>query len=86
MFQTNYVGGQPQFPCTARKLGRGFDLEVHLQETAVAGILARCLSPSIAVIGTLASLTLTGLLAWAAIRLTHLSGITDDSSLNLGLS
>jgi uncharacterized membrane protein len=41
---------------------------------------------SIAVIGTLTSLTLTGLLAWAAIRLTHLSGITDDSSLNLGLS
>lgn len=41
---------------------------------------------SIAVIGTLASLTLTGLLAWASIKMTHLSGITDDSSLNLGLS
>jgi hypothetical protein len=26
-------------------LGRGFDLEVRLQATAVAGILARCLSP-----------------------------------------
>jgi uncharacterized membrane protein len=41
---------------------------------------------SIAVIGTLASLTLTGLLAWAAIGLTHLSGNTDDSALNLSLS
>ncbi|MFC5751628.1 YibE/F family protein [Actinomadura rugatobispora] len=40
---------------------------------------------SIAVIGTLASLALTGLLAWLSIRLTHLSGITDDSSLNLDL-
>ncbi|WP_344396200.1 YibE/F family protein [Actinomadura alba] len=41
---------------------------------------------SIAVIGTLASLSLTGLLAWAAIGLTHLSGNTDDSALNLSLS
>ncbi|MGI5165564.1 YibE/F family protein [Spirillospora sp. CA-253888] len=41
---------------------------------------------SIAVIGTLASLTLTGVLAWAAIGLTRLSGITDESSLNLDLT
>ncbi|TMR42226.1 YibE/F family protein [Actinomadura geliboluensis] len=44
------------------------------------------MSTSIAVIGTIASLTLTGVLATVAINLTHLSGITDDASLNLDLS
>ncbi|MQY03662.1 YibE/F family protein [Actinomadura macrotermitis] len=44
------------------------------------------LPTSIAVIGTVASLTLTGVLAVLAIRLTHLSGITDEASLNLDLS
>ncbi|GAA2733458.1 YibE/F family protein [Actinocorallia aurantiaca] len=41
---------------------------------------------SLAVVGTLASLTLTGLLATAALDLAHLTGITDDSSLYLGLN
>jgi len=44
------------------------------------------LPTSIAVIGTLASLTLTGVLAVTAIALTHLNGITDDSSLYLDLN
>ncbi|GAA2429926.1 hypothetical protein GCM10010191_49160 [Actinomadura vinacea] len=44
------------------------------------------LATSIAVIGTLGSLTLTGVLAMAAINLTSLTGITDDSSLYLDLS
>jgi uncharacterized membrane protein len=44
------------------------------------------LRTSIAVIGTLGSLTLTGLLAMAAINLTQLTGITDDSSLYLDLN
>ncbi|MCD0448940.1 YibE/F family protein [Actinocorallia sp. API 0066] len=38
---------------------------------------------TIAVIGTLASLALTGLLAMAAITLAHLNGITDESSFYL---
>jgi uncharacterized membrane protein len=41
---------------------------------------------SIAVIGTLASLALTGLLATAAIALTHVNGLTDDYALNLNLN
>ncbi|WP_395107637.1 YibE/F family protein [Actinomadura sp. SCN-SB] len=41
---------------------------------------------SIAVIGTLGSLTLTGVLAMVAIDLTSLTGITDDSSLYLDLN
>ncbi|WP_030145158.1 YibE/F family protein, partial [Spirillospora albida] len=41
---------------------------------------------SIAVIGTMASLLLTGALATAAISLTHLTGITDDSSFYLDYS
>jgi uncharacterized membrane protein len=44
------------------------------------------MATSIAVIGTIASLTLTGVLATVAINLTHLSGITDEASLNLDLS
>ncbi|WP_241661115.1 YibE/F family protein [Thermomonospora catenispora] len=44
------------------------------------------MATSIAVVGTLASLALTGVLASAAIGLTHLSGLADESSLNLGLS
>lgn len=44
------------------------------------------MSTSIAVIGTLGSLTLTGVLAMVAIDLTSLTGITDDSSLYLDLS
>ncbi|MEU5991806.1 YibE/F family protein [Spirillospora sp. NPDC047418] len=44
------------------------------------------MATSIAVIGTIASLTLTGVLATVSINLTHLSGITDEASLNLDLS
>lgn len=44
------------------------------------------MATSIAVIGTIASLTLTGVLATVSISLTHLSGITDEASLNLDLS
>ncbi|MFB4313797.1 YibE/F family protein [Actinomadura sp. 21ATH] len=44
------------------------------------------MATSIAVIGTIASLTLTGVLATVAINLAHLSGITDESSLNLDIS
>lgn len=44
------------------------------------------MSTSIAVVGTLASFALTGVLASAAIGLTHLSGLADESALNLGLS
>ncbi|GAA2625600.1 YibE/F family protein [Actinomadura fulvescens] len=40
---------------------------------------------AIAVVGTLLCLALTGLLATVAIDLTHLSGITDDSSLYLDI-
>ncbi|MFI0449689.1 YibE/F family protein [Actinomadura sp. 6N118] len=40
---------------------------------------------AIAVVGTMLCLALTGLLATAAIDLTHLSGITDDSSLYLDI-
>ncbi|SEG70304.1 Uncharacterized membrane protein [Thermomonospora echinospora] len=43
------------------------------------------MATSIAVIGTLASLTLTGVLASTAMGMTHLSGVTDESSLNLSL-
>ncbi|MQA94480.1 MAG: YibE/F family protein [Streptosporangiales bacterium] len=41
---------------------------------------------SIAVLGTLASLTLTALLATAAVAATDLTGVTDDSSFYLDLS
>ncbi|MFP3965066.1 YibE/F family protein [Actinomadura fulvescens] len=41
---------------------------------------------SIAVIGTIASLSLTGLLATAAINLTHLGGLSDEDALNLDLA
>jgi uncharacterized membrane protein len=41
------------------------------------------LSTSIAVVGTLASLTLTGLLSVAAIDAVHLSGLTDENSFYL---
>ncbi|WP_344958162.1 YibE/F family protein [Actinomadura miaoliensis] len=44
------------------------------------------LTTSVAVLGTLGSLALTGLLAMLAIDLTRLTGITDDSSLSLDLS
>ncbi|MBE1537342.1 YibE/F family protein [Actinomadura algeriensis] len=44
------------------------------------------MATSIAVIGTIASLSLTGLLATVAIDLAHLSGITDEASLNLDLT
>ncbi|MFI0350121.1 YibE/F family protein [Actinomadura sp. 9N407] len=40
---------------------------------------------SVAVMGTLASLTLTGVLAMAAIEMTRLTGIIDDSSLFLDI-
>ncbi|WP_225993441.1 YibE/F family protein [Actinomadura rudentiformis] len=41
---------------------------------------------SIAVIGTIASLSLTGLLATAAINLTHLGGLSDEDALNLDMA
>ncbi|MBA9001767.1 YibE/F family protein [Thermomonospora cellulosilytica] len=44
------------------------------------------MATSIALVGTLASLALTGVLASVAIGLTRLSGMADESALNLGLS
>ncbi|GAA2295724.1 hypothetical protein GCM10010149_50040 [Nonomuraea roseoviolacea subsp. roseoviolacea] len=44
------------------------------------------LTTSMAVLGTLASLTLTGLLAYGAITFAELTGVTDDSSFMLGFS
>ncbi|NUW33963.1 YibE/F family protein [Nonomuraea sp. SMC257] len=44
------------------------------------------LTTSMAVLGTLASLTVTGLLAYGAITFAELSGVTDDSSFMLGFS
>lgn len=42
------------------------------------------LSTTVAVLGTLASLTLTGLLSMAAVSALHLTGVTDDLSTSLG--
>jgi uncharacterized membrane protein len=42
------------------------------------------LSTTVAVVGTLASLTLTGLLSAAAVTALHLTGITDDISTSVG--
>ncbi|MFG3439429.1 YibE/F family protein [Nonomuraea sp. NPDC047897] len=44
------------------------------------------LTTSMAVLGTLASLTVTGALSYASIGFARLSGVTDDSSFTLGLS
>ncbi|GAA3699483.1 hypothetical protein GCM10022224_076810 [Nonomuraea antimicrobica] len=44
------------------------------------------LSTSVAVLGTLASLTLTGLLSYGALGFAQLNGVTDDSALMLGMS
>ncbi|MEV0201319.1 YibE/F family protein [Nonomuraea sp. NPDC050691] len=44
------------------------------------------LTTSMAVLGTLASLTVTGLLAYGAITFAELSGVTDDTSFMLGFS
>lgn len=44
------------------------------------------LTTSMAVIGTLASLALTGLLSYGAIGFARLSGVTDDSSFTIGMS
>jgi uncharacterized membrane protein len=44
------------------------------------------LSTTVAVIGTLVSLALTGLLSAAAVSALHLTGITDDISTSLGTS
>ena len=44
------------------------------------------LSTTVAVIGTLVSLALTGLLSAAAVSVLHLTGITDDISTSLGTS
>ncbi|MFC5832114.1 YibE/F family protein [Nonomuraea insulae] len=44
------------------------------------------LSTSVAVLGTLASLTLTGLLSYGALGFARLNGITDDSALMLDMS
>ncbi|MEO3884675.1 YibE/F family protein [Nonomuraea sp. B5E05] len=44
------------------------------------------LPTSMAVLGTLASLALTGALSYAALGLARLNGITDDSALTLGMS
>ena len=43
------------------------------------------LSTTVAVLGTLASLTLTGLLSAAAVSALHLTGITDDLSTSVGM-
>lgn len=42
------------------------------------------LSTTVAVVGTLASLGLTGLLSWLSVEALHLTGITDDISTYLG--
>jgi uncharacterized membrane protein len=42
------------------------------------------LATTVAVLGTLASLTLTGLLSWMAVSALHLNGFTDDLSTSLG--
>ena len=42
------------------------------------------LSTTVAVVGTLASLALTGLLSWLSVEGLHLTGITDDISTYLG--
>lgn len=42
------------------------------------------LSTTVAVLGTLASLTLTGVLSAAAVAALHLTGITDDISTSVG--
>ncbi|WP_084955272.1 YibE/F family protein [Thermoactinospora rubra] len=44
------------------------------------------LTTSMAVLGTLVSLTLTALLSYGSIGFAHLSGITDESALYLGMS
>ncbi|NRQ32169.1 YibE/F family protein [Nonomuraea sp. NN258] len=44
------------------------------------------LSTTVAVIGTLTSLALTGLLSYATLGLAELNGVTDDSSFTLGMS
>ncbi|WP_433442368.1 YibE/F family protein [Nonomuraea sp. CA-141351] len=44
------------------------------------------LSTSVAVLGTLASLTLTGVLSYGALGFARLNGITDDSALALDMS
>lgn len=41
-------------------------------------------STSMAVLGTLASLVLTGVLAWVAVEATHLTGVADEQSTYLG--
>jgi uncharacterized membrane protein len=43
-------------------------------------------STSVAVVGTLTSLTLTGLLSAAAVAATHLSGVADEQSAYLGIT
>ncbi|MEU1391025.1 MULTISPECIES: YibE/F family protein [unclassified Nonomuraea] len=44
------------------------------------------LTTSMAVLGTLASLALTGLLSYGALGLARLNGVTDDTALTLGMS
>ncbi|SEH00121.1 Uncharacterized membrane protein [Nonomuraea solani] len=44
------------------------------------------LPTSMAVLGTMASLTLTGLLSYGALGFARLNGVTDDSALMLGMS
>lgn len=44
------------------------------------------LSTTVAVLGTLVSLTLTGLLSAAAVSALHLTGVTDDLSASVGIS
>ena len=41
-------------------------------------------STSVAVLGTLASLVLTGVLSWVAVKATHLTGVSDEQSTYLG--
>jgi uncharacterized membrane protein len=44
------------------------------------------LSTTVALLGTLAALTLTGLLSWLAVAALHLTGVTDDLSGSVGMS
>lgn len=43
------------------------------------------LTTTVALVGTLVSLALTGFLAWAAVEGLHLSGVTDDVSTTVGM-
>jgi hypothetical protein len=60
--------------CAARKLGQSFDLEVCLRGSVVAGILARCLSRSVWVVGTLRREVLDQMLIFNEMHLSKILG------------